>query len=140
VQLEAMPLTANGKINHAALPEPDMSQSLSANDFVAPQTVTQKQLAPIWATLLAVEPTKLGINHDFFELGGHSLLATQLISRMRETFNVELPLRTLFERPTIADFADAIEDAQASQKARQPQTTITRVSRTRYRGKGIGLA
>ncbi len=139
VRLDAMPLTATGKINRRALPEPDMSQSLSANDFVAPQTVTHKKLAAIWATLLAVEPTKLGINHDFFELGGHSLLATQLMSRVREIFNVELPLRSLFERPTIADFADAIEDAQASQKAMVTQTTIKRVVRGGYQGKGSEL-
>jgi len=139
VQLEAMPLTSNGKINRRALPAPDMSQ-MSADEIVAPQTVTQQELLSIWATLLEVEPTQLGINNNFFELGGHSLLATQLISRVRQTFKVELPLRTLFERPTIADFADAIEDAQVNQKAIEPEPTIGRRSRTRYQAKASELS
>ena len=129
-----MPLTANGKIDRRALPEPDMSQ-MSTDDVVAAQTATQQQLIDIWAVLLEIEPTQLGIHNNFFELGGHSLLATQLISRVRQTFKVELPLRTLFERPTIADFADAIEEEQANQQVIEP--TIGRVSRQRYRAQAL---
>ncbi len=103
VFLEVFPLTPNGKINRRALPAPDTSQRNLEVDFVAPHTHTEQELATIWAEVLKVK--KVGIHDNFFELGGHSLLATQVISRLREAFSLDFPLRYLFENPTIAELA-----------------------------------
>ena len=99
VRLDALPLTANGKIDRQALPVPDFTV-VQDRDFVAPRTPTEQAIADIFATVLGLE--SVGIHHHFFDLGGHSLLATQVISRLRATFQVELSLRTLFEVPTVA--------------------------------------
>ena len=106
--LEALPHTPNGKIDRRALPAPDWSSFIHADTFVAPRTLVEEQLAEIWAEVLRLE--KVGIHDNFFELGGHSLLATQIMSRTNQAFlSVEVPLRTLFELPTIAALADRIE-------------------------------
>jgi amino acid adenylation domain-containing protein/non-ribosomal peptide synthase protein (TIGR01720 family) len=107
VLLEALPLTANGKVDRAALPSPEAAGSLRAASFTAPRTAAEQELARIWSEVLRVE--RVGVHDDFFALGGHSLLAMQLISRVRSTFGVELPLRELFESPTVAKLAEAIE-------------------------------
>jgi acyl-coenzyme A synthetase/AMP-(fatty) acid ligase/acyl carrier protein len=103
VFLEAFPLTPNAKINRRALPAPDISQRNLEVDFVPPRTSTEQELATIWIEVLKVK--QVGIHDNFFELGGHSLLATQAISRLREAFSVDFPLRYLFENPTIAELA-----------------------------------
>ncbi|MEH2307103.1 amino acid adenylation domain-containing protein [Nostoc sp.] len=103
VFLEAFPLTPNSKINHRALPAPDTSQRNIEVNFVAPRTPTEQELATIWAEVLKVK--QVGIHDNFFELGGHSLLATQVISRLREAFSLDFPLRYLFENPTIGELA-----------------------------------
>ena len=103
VFLDTLPLTPNGKIDRRALPAPDFEQSLSS-DFVAPRTPTEALLANIFAEVLQVE--KVGIHDNFFELGGHSLLATQVIARVSAASCVDLPLRDLFEGPTIAELAE----------------------------------
>jgi acyl carrier protein len=108
VPLEAVPLTPNGKVDRNALPEPDVS--ISNRGFVLPRNATEGQLAHLWSEILGLE--KVSIHDNFFELGGHSLLATRLISRLSETFELELPLRSLFEKPTIADLAEHIETLQ----------------------------
>ncbi|MEH1781198.1 MAG: amino acid adenylation domain-containing protein [Nostoc sp.] len=110
VQLEALPLTANGKVDRRALPIPDNSQTELEDNFVAPTTATEKTLAAIWAEVLGMQ--QIGINDNFFTLGGHSLIATQIISRIREAFEIEVPLRHLFEAPTIASLTEVIETAQ----------------------------
>ncbi|MEH2032602.1 MAG: non-ribosomal peptide synthase/polyketide synthase [Nostoc sp.] len=110
VQLEALPLTANGKIDRRALPIPDNSQIELEDNFVAPTTATEKTLAAIWAEVLGMQ--QIGINDNFFTLGGHSLIATQIISRIREVFEIEVPLRHIFEAPTIASLTEVIETAQ----------------------------
>jgi len=110
VLLEALPLMPNGKIDRRALPSPDRSRPELDKAFVAPRTPAEKLLAEIWAQLLDIE--RVGIHDNFFDLGGHSLLATQLVSRMRETFQVEIPLRRLFEAPTVAGLAESIEAAR----------------------------
>jgi amino acid adenylation domain-containing protein len=110
VLLEALPLMPNGKIDRRALPSPDRSRPELDKAFVAPRTPTEELLAEIWAQLLDLE--RVGIHDNFFDLGGHSLLATQLVSRMRETFQVEIPLRHLFEVPTVAGLAESIEAAR----------------------------
>jgi acyl carrier protein len=113
VILKSFPLTSNGKVDRRALPAPDeMRPELTAN-FVAPRTNIEEVLAAIWAEVLKLE--KVGIYDNFFELGGHSLLATQVISRVRQAFQVELPLHRLFESATVADFAVAIAQKQVEQ-------------------------
>ncbi len=107
VLLDAMPLTPNGKINVRALPAPTQSQATADASFVAPRTPTEEQLAQIWSGLLGV--AAVGVHDNFFELGGHSLLAMQLKTRLQQQFQVELPLRRLFETPTVAALAEHIE-------------------------------
>ncbi|MFN6569386.1 amino acid adenylation domain-containing protein, partial [Dendronalium sp. ChiSLP03b] len=107
MMLESLPLTPNGKVNRRALPTPDLEQLVSRNSFVAPSTPIEEMLAGIWAEVLNI--TKVGIHDNFFELGGHSLLATRVTSKLRQVFKVELPVRQLFESPTIADLAKDIE-------------------------------
>jgi len=107
VQIEAMPLSPNGKIDYRALKALNISGQLTEETFVAPRTEDEKLLSDIWGSVLEVE--RVGIYDNFFELGGHSLLATQVMSRIRDTFSCELPLRQLFESPTVADMAKHIE-------------------------------
>jgi amino acid adenylation domain-containing protein len=110
VYLEALPLSPSGKVDRSALPAPEGVRPELAREYVAPRDETEEKLAATCAELLGVD--RVGVYDNFFELGGHSLLATQFISRVRETFDVELPLRTLFERPTVADLAGQIEAAK----------------------------
>jgi len=107
VTLAAIPLNPNGKIDRKALPEPEADRSGAGADYAPPRTAEEELLANIWAGLLGVG--KVGIRDDFFALGGHSLLATQLLSRMREAFGVEPPLRQVFENPTIEALAALVE-------------------------------
>jgi len=115
VFLKTMPLTANGKIDRGALPAPDDLRPELEKVFVAPRTVVETELAGIWAGLLKV--SEVGVYDNFFDLGGHSLLATQVVSRMRQTFQVEISLRSLFESPTVAALAAQIENAAADETA-----------------------
>ena len=107
VLLDALPLTPNGKIDRKALPAPDTTRHEGEGAYVAPQTPIEEMLAGIWADVLAVK--QVSIHDNFFDLGGHSLLATQLISRLRDTFCVEFPLRGLFESPTVASLSERLE-------------------------------
>ena len=111
--LKSLPLNSNGKVDRRALPAPDEMRPELTENFVAPRTNIEEVLAAIWAEVLKIE--KVGIYDNFFELGGHSLLATQVISRVRQAFQVELPLHRLFESATVADFAVAIAQKQAEQ-------------------------
>lgn len=113
VILKSFPLTSNGKVDRRSLPAPDEMRPELTGNFVAPRTNIEEVLAAIWAEVLKIE--KVGIYDNFFELGGHSLLATQVISRVRQAFQVELPLHRLFESATVADFAVAIAQKQAEQ-------------------------
>ncbi|VVP22676.1 Linear gramicidin synthase subunit B [Pseudomonas fluorescens] len=110
--LAQLPLTPNGKVDRKALPAPDASQLQST--YIAPQTATQHTVAEIWQTVLKLE--QVGLGDNFFELGGHSLLVTQVISRVRQALNVQVPLRTLFEHSTLADFVAALGVEQAHQE------------------------
>jgi amino acid adenylation domain-containing protein len=109
VFLPSLPLTANRKVDWGALPAPDTSRPQLAQGFVAPRTPLQEAIAEIWAEVLGLE--RVGIDDSFFDLGGHSLLATQIISRLRTILRVDIPLRTLFDRPTVAGLAKAIEQS-----------------------------
>ncbi|MEH2281772.1 MAG: amino acid adenylation domain-containing protein, partial [Nostoc sp.] len=109
VILESLPLTPNGKIDRRALPAPETSSELSEK-YVAPRSPIEEILSLVWTQILKVE--LVGRHDNFFELGGHSLLATQLISRIRTNFQVEIPLRSLFAAPTIAELALNIQRLQ----------------------------
>ncbi|MBE9228019.1 non-ribosomal peptide synthase/polyketide synthase [Phormidium sp. LEGE 05292] len=109
VILESLPLTPNGKVDRRALPKPDLDSTL-LEKYVAPRTPGEEILAQIWAQVLKVE--QMGIHDNFFELGGHSLLATQLLSRIRNIFKVELSLRELFAKATVAELAQSIGQLQ----------------------------
>ncbi|WP_080603615.1 amino acid adenylation domain-containing protein, partial [Microcystis aeruginosa] len=106
VILDALPLTANGKIDSRALPPPE-SSSEPSDKYVAPRTPIEDILVTVWSEVLKVE--KVGINDNFFELGGHSLLATKLVAQIRDRLKVELPLRQLFNSATLAELAQGIE-------------------------------
>lgn len=110
VWLETLPLTANGKLDRRALPDPDGSRPTLDKAWVAPRTPVEERLAAIWAEVLKLD--RVGIEDNFFDLGGHSLLATQVISRVCHAFKVTLPLRALFEAPTVASLAMAITQSQ----------------------------
>jgi amino acid adenylation domain-containing protein/non-ribosomal peptide synthase protein (TIGR01720 family)/FkbM family methyltransferase len=103
IVLEAFPRTPHGKVDRRALPAPDAAQAARDETAVAPRTPTEEILAQIWSEVLGLE--RVGVHDNFFELGGHSLLATRMIFRLREAFQVELPLRSLFDAPTVADLA-----------------------------------
>ncbi|HMY17352.1 MAG TPA: amino acid adenylation domain-containing protein, partial [Polyangium sp.] len=126
VVLEHLPLTMNGKVNRQALPAPQARAGvLSA--FTAPRNGVEHALATIWAGVLYLE--HVGIDDNFFELGGHSLLATQVVSRIRAAFNVELPVRVLFEAPTIAELAEKIGQSQSVEISSNPPPLVP-VART----------
>jgi hypothetical protein len=118
VPMAEFKLTPNGKVDRKALPAPDGSRPVLEREFVAPRTEVEKVLAGIWSEVLGV--TQVGIHDNFFELGGHSLLATTVISRIRGSLSVELPLRYLFEAPTIARLALAITQGQAAEATTVP--------------------
>jgi hypothetical protein len=113
LMLDQLPLTVNGKVDRQALPAADMLERPQVDTLVAPRTAVELALAQIWSQVLKIE--QVGIHDNFFELGGHSLLATLVISRIRETFNTEVPVRSLFENPTVAGLAISIVQSQASQ-------------------------
>ena len=103
VMLNEMPVLPNGKLNRQALPSPDSVRRGNEVSYAPPRNAIEKGVAEIWGEVLGLD--RVGINDDFFSLGGHSLLATQVISGIRETFQIEVPLRNLFENPTIAGFS-----------------------------------
>jgi amino acid adenylation domain-containing protein len=108
VPLADMPLTPNGKVDRRALPAPDWSRSVDTTVYEPPRTAAEEMLAAIWREVLRVE--QVGAFDDFFAIGGHSLLATQVVARVRAAVGVELPLRALFETPTLAELAQVVEE------------------------------
>ncbi|HEY0093393.1 MAG TPA: condensation domain-containing protein, partial [Archangium sp.] len=120
VALQAMPMTANAKVDRKALPAPEGLTLETA--YAAPEGELESRLATDWASLLGV--ARVGRHDDFFELGGHSLLATQIISRVRDTFGVELPLPELFEHPTVAGLAAKVASALEAGKAPQAPAVV----------------
>lgn len=108
VPLEVLPMTPSGKVDRSALPALDTMRHEQTDDYVAPHTPAEEILASIWAQVLHLE--RVGIHGNFFDLGGHSLLAIQIITRILNTFQVELPLPAIFRSPTIAELAVVIEE------------------------------
>jgi amino acid adenylation domain-containing protein/FkbH-like protein len=126
VVLDSLPLTENGKVDRRALPAPDQLRPELEGKYVAPRTPSEELVAGIWAEVLKIE--RVGVQDDFFDLGGHSLNATQVISRVRESFKVEMPLRALFESPTIEALARTIAALKRGEAANQmpPMVALAR--------------
>ena len=113
ITLERLPLTASGKVDRKALPEPQALHVEQA--YAAPATPTEEALSEVWASVLGLP--RVGVHDDFFALGGHSLLATQVVSRVRRVFGVELPLRSLFEQPTVRGLARVMAQGRSAPAA-----------------------
>src|SRR5262249_12330793 len=112
--LDAIPLTPNGKIDRNALPPPDGERPTLHQGFVKPRTEIEELVAQVWREVLKLE--KVGIYDNFFDLGGHSLLATRVVAHLRSYFNIDLPLRKLFELPTVSGFAEHVDFLFRNQK------------------------
>jgi len=110
VRLESLPQTSNGKVDRRALPTPSGERPASGETFVAARNTLEELLQSIWVEALKID--QIGVEDNFFELGGNSLIATQVMSRVYEALQVEFPLRTLFESPTIASLATSISRTQ----------------------------
>jgi acyl carrier protein len=106
VSLARMPLTANGKLDRAALPAPSTERPGLDSAFVAPRTPLEAELASLWSEVLGIE--RIGIHDSFFELGGHSLSAVRVMARLQTRSGVQLSLRDVFDRPTIAALAQLV--------------------------------
>jgi acyl carrier protein len=117
VYLNSMPLTPNGKVDRKALPLPDLSRPELEESFVIPRTPVEEMLADIWAEVLKLD--RVGIHDNFFDLGGHSLLATLLISRINKKLQLDVPLRSLFDAPTIAGLVTSIDASLGTEKDRE---------------------
>jgi acyl carrier protein len=123
VELEAFPRTPNGKIDRNALPALEAGRPEFVQDFVAPSTQAERQIAQVWEEVLGIEG--IGIHDNFFALGGHSLLATQVIARIKTRLQMDLPLRTLFEQPTVASLAEVGQQTQKPPDAGTAEEDLT---------------
>lgn len=130
VFVESLPLTPNGKVDRRALPAPGNARPELDVTYVVPQSDIEKQLARIWEEVLDVRP--IGIHDNFFDLGGHSLLATQVVSRIINSFSTDVPLRDIFEAPTIAALAQRLQNHSIINKG-SGQQPITPVVREHYK-------
>jgi acyl carrier protein len=122
VVLDALPLTPTGKVNRRDLPHPGNSRPELDIPFVAPRTPVEQELSQIWAKILSLE--QVGIHDSFIDLGGHSWAATQVVSQVIKTFQVELPLRSLFDAPTVAEMAVVIAQNQANKAGQEELSPI----------------
>jgi acyl carrier protein len=107
VSLDALPIGLNGKVDRSALPAPNDENIMREESFVSPRTPTEQRVAAIVASLLGLE--RVSVNDNFFYLGGNSLFGTQVIARLRDAFNVDIPLLKLFDHPTVANLAAEVE-------------------------------
>src|SRR5205807_2470781 len=125
VRLDALPLSANGKVDRRALLEADEPLFEAASEYVAPRTEIEEQLATIWSEVLRLP--RIGTDDNFFDCGGNSLLAGQAIARVRRLFKVHAPVTWLFEAPTVRAFAPLVAAAMAnSEFDEQPLTRVSR--------------
>jgi amino acid adenylation domain-containing protein len=129
VILPKLPLTSNGKIDRQALPEPEQA---TAKAYVAPRTATEQTIAQIWAEVLRRPVNTISADDNFFDLGGHSLMATQVVSRLRQQFAVEIPMRLMFDRSQLAGLAGAV-DRVIESASQTEDFAIAPVSRDAYR-------
>ena len=113
VLLDTFPLTPNGKVDRHALPAPEQTRPVLEDAFVAPRNRTEESLAEIWGAVIGV--ASVGVRDNFFALGGHSLLAIQMLSRVRDAFDIEIPVPTFFAHPTVAGLAEALGQQQLDQ-------------------------
>jgi tyrocidine synthetase-3 len=127
VELNGLPTTPNGKVDRRVLPPPGTSRPTMETEYVEPQTMTEKAVAAVWQQVLRIERT--GIYDDFFQLGGQSILAIQIIQRLNQTFEVDLPMRALFTEPTIAGLALLIEETVLDKLESQPEPQFEAESR-----------
>ena len=125
--VDELPLTSRGKVDRRALPEVEGAREELTGGYVAPETEHERVVARIWGEVLGLD--RVGREDDFFELGGHSLLATQVVSRLRTTLRVELPLRAMFEAPTVALLAARLDVSRAEQPTEPAPKSIARASR-----------
>jgi hypothetical protein len=107
--LDAMPRLPNGKVDRRALAALDLPGQVATESFVPPATDDEIRMAALWAEVLAIP--QVGLHDDFFKIGGHSLLATRVVARLRRDFSVELPLRALFQAPTVFRLLEAVREA-----------------------------
>jgi acyl carrier protein len=114
IPLSVLPLTDNGKVDRRRLPPPIPDQAAWEVNYAAPRTPMEVMLVGIWREVLGLD--QIGIHQNFFDLGGHSLIATQVISRVREVLQLEIPLHVLFDAPTVAELALAIAHQLAEQE------------------------
>jgi acyl carrier protein len=122
VFLDGLPLTPNGKVDRRALPKPGPQRPELKQTYTAPRTSVEKRLAAIWTEVLKLE--RVGIHDNFFELGGHSLKATQVMSRVHGLFETDIPLRTLFEKPTVQELAAVIVERGEPPAEREVSTIL----------------
>jgi acyl carrier protein len=118
VFVDSLTLTPNGKVDRKALPTPDTTRPELDEAFVAPRTPMERLVAEIWAEVLKLN--QVGVFDNFFDLGGHSLIATQVVSRLRQMVGIELPLRTLFEHPTVGGLAGYLVMSGLASRQDQP--------------------
>jgi amino acid adenylation domain-containing protein len=124
VTLDALPLTVAGKVDVAALPAPD---PVSAPVFVAPRTDAEELVVSVWAEVLVLEQHRIGALDDFFALGGHSLLATRMVALLRATLDVDVPIRTVFDHPSVAALAGAVEELLVEELSGLPEDEAARL-------------
>jgi aryl carrier-like protein len=128
--LPAFPLSTNGKVDRNALPLPKIGSQEREVTFVAPRDAREQQLAQVWSEVLRVNP--ISIHDNFFDLGGHSLLIMQVLSRLRERFGVQVTVREVFERPTIAEIAELL-NCNGHRSSGNAEDAIIPLSRDRVR-------
>ncbi|MCU1259742.1 MAG: non-ribosomal peptide synthetase, partial [Bryobacterales bacterium] len=122
VELERFPLTSNGKVDRRNLPEPEYRRLETAGAFAGPRTPAEEMIAGIWAEVLKLD--RVGVADNFFELGGHSLSATQVVARARAAFGIEVPLRVLFEAPTLRALAESIHQLERASHGSVPPSLL----------------
>jgi len=121
VWTHAFPLTANGNLDLAALPKPDLAPG---SEYAPPRTPTVRILADIYAEVLELD--RVGIDDHFLHLGGHSLLVTRAVTRVRAAFDIDLPIAAIFDHPTVAALAKAVEDILVTKIEQMPEDEIRR--------------
>ena len=121
VFMDALPLTPNGKVDRKVLQNLDGEAEVQRQVYIAPRTTTETIVARVWGETLSLS-VPLGVEDNFFDLGGHSFGATRMIATLRSTFDVDVGLKTLFERPTIAGISEVIDLILSSRRVREPET------------------